>query len=279
MAIGPFSLTTKLIKDPITPVALAGLGITGDDDCDVLMMERCLALAEMAVARWVDAQIEAGAKAILICEPAANAVYISPKQLAAGADIFERFVMQPNLRLRRRMASANVDLIFHDCGKLTEFMVHQFAERLHPVILSLGSSQKLWEDAPLVPADVVLFGNLPTKSFYSDAAMPVEKVESMTLELIEKMRRIGLPHILGSECDVLYVPEAAQSIRSKVETMLTCKQHAQTVAGNKDHRLGSGLRRAPAATPRYQTWSLSFPWPGLSNGPAEGEAALRFLPK
>ena len=32
MAIGPFSLTTKLIADPITPVFLAGTGVTGGED-------------------------------------------------------------------------------------------------------------------------------------------------------------------------------------------------------------------------------------------------------
>ena len=50
--------------------------------------------------------------------------------------------------------------------------------------------------------------------------MPVEKVESMTRSLMEKMRAAGHPHILGSECDVLYVPEAADKIRRKVQVML-----------------------------------------------------------
>jgi hypothetical protein len=72
---------------------------------------------------------------------------------------------------------------------------------------------------------VVLFGNLPTKSFYSDSVMPLDKVESMTLELIERMKATGHPHILGSECDVLHVPEAAQTIRNKVSVMLTCARN------------------------------------------------------
>jgi hypothetical protein len=99
-------------------------------------------------------------------------------------------------------------------------MVRQFAEKLHPVILSLGSSRKLWEDASAVPDDVVLFGNLPTKLFYSDAAMPIEKVRRLTSELTTKMRATGHSHILGSECDVLYVAEAAASISRKVGAML-----------------------------------------------------------
>jgi len=101
-------------------------------------------------------------------------------------------------------------------------MVEQFATRLDPAILSLGSSRKLREDAALVPRSVVLFGNLPTKMFYSDAAMPAAHVEAMTLVLLEKMRAVAHPHILGSECDVLHVPDAAMTIRKKVEVMLSC---------------------------------------------------------
>jgi len=101
-------------------------------------------------------------------------------------------------------------------------MVKEFAERLRPVILSLGSSRRLWEDAAFVPDDVVLFGNLPTKSFYSDAAMPLERVETLTLDLITRMKAVGHPFILGSECDVLHVPDAAATIRRKVDAMLSC---------------------------------------------------------
>jgi uroporphyrinogen-III decarboxylase len=223
MAIGPFSLTTKLMADPITAVAMAGMGITGEEDPGVLMLERCHALAEMTVRRSVEAQIRAGAKAILICEPAANAVYISPKQLEAGSGIFDRLVLEPALRVKQQLASAGVDLLFHDCGELTTGMVRQFGQRLRPAILSLGGSRKLWEDAAVVPKEVVLFGNLPTKSFYSDAVMSAERVRSLTTELIEKMRGAGHPFILGSECDVLHVPDAAETIRRKVDVMLNCR--------------------------------------------------------
>ena len=67
----------------------------------MLMVERCLALAEVAVARSLGAQIAAGARAILIYESAANIVYLSPRQMAAGADIFESFVIQPNPQLKK----------------------------------------------------------------------------------------------------------------------------------------------------------------------------------
>lgn len=230
MAIGPFSLMTKLMADPITAIAMAGAGLEPDDDPGILMAHRCLALAEAAIARSLAAQIEAGAHAIMLCEPAANRVYLSPKQIEAGSDIFERFVLEPNLRLRRQLADAQVDLIFHDCGELTDSMVKEFATRLSPSVLSLGSSRQLWKDAQLVPKDIVLFGNLPTKSFYSDAVMPEEKVESLTRELIARMQETGHPHILGSECDVLHVPEAAGRISRKVDVMLSCAKRAPAPA-------------------------------------------------
>lgn len=222
MAIGPFSLMTKLMADPITAVAMAGTGLTSGEDASILMVERCLALAEAAVRRSLLAQIRAGAKAILICEPAANRVFLSPKQMEAGSDVFERYVMQPNLRLRELLDGAGVDLIFHDCGELITEMVQQFAARLDPAILSFGSSRKLWEDAAVVPKTVVLYGNLPTKNFYSDAVIPLDAVAERTCELIRNMRACGHPHILGSECDVLHVPDAAETIRRKVDLMLSC---------------------------------------------------------
>lgn len=222
MAIGPFSLMTKLMADPIVPIAMAGMGVTGAEDAGVLMAERCLALAESTVQRSLRAQARAGARAIIVCEPAANVVYLSPKQIAKGSDIFERFVMQAALRVKQALDAAGIDLIFHDCGELNAFMVRQFGERLHAAILSLGSSRRLWEDAALVPKDVVLFGNLPTKNFYSDTAVPVERVEALTLELMENMRKAAHPHIVGSECDVLHVPETAGTIGRKLHAMLNC---------------------------------------------------------
>ncbi len=220
MVIGPFSLATKLLADPITPIALAGMGVSAEEDTAVRAFERCLQLAEWAVTRSVAAQIRAGARAILTAEPAASVVYLSPKQIAAGADTFERFVIQPHLRLKQRLEAAGVDWIFHDCGQVSDEMVRQFGWRLHPAVLSLGSSVRLWEVAALVPKDVVLYGNLPTKSFYSDSVMPIERVEQLIGELLERMREVGHPHILGSECDVLHVEEAAATIWAKIKVML-----------------------------------------------------------
>ncbi len=218
MAIGPFSLMTKLMTDPITAVAMAGKGL--DDDPAALLAARCLALAEAAVRRSVAAQIAAGASAMLICEPAANVVYLSPRQVKANPDLLEQFALGPDARLKQQLDQAGVDLIFHDCGELTTGMVRQFAERLDPVVLSLGSSRRLWEDAAVVPKHIVLYGNLPTRKFYSDADVSVEDAARMTAELTARMREAGHPFILGSECDVLHVPEAAETIRRKVDAMV-----------------------------------------------------------
>jgi len=219
MTIGPFSLATRLMTDPITAAAMAGSGLDQDSE-EVRLLWQCHQVAEAAVLRSVHSQIVSGARAIMICEPAACTAFISPRQLKAGSRVFEFLVMEPNLRVKAALDAAGCDLIFHDCGELIDPMVEAFATRLRPVILSLGSSRKLWEDARLVPPDVVLYGNLPTKSFYSDGAMPLEEVVRRTDELVCRMAARGHPHIVGSECDVLFVPEAQETITAKVAAML-----------------------------------------------------------
>jgi len=221
MSIGPFSLMTKLIPDPITGVYMAGAGASAADDSEVARLEQALELGLHMILRSITTQIEAGAKAIIVCEPAANQVYFSPKQLAAGADVFERYVMQPNRRLKQLLAGAGVDLILHDCGELTDEMVRHLAT-LEPVILSLGSSRRLWEDARLISKAIVLYGNLPTKKFYSNELMTVSQVAEQTRELLKRMRAVGHPFILGSECDILSVPGHQAAIQEKVATFLTC---------------------------------------------------------
>jgi hypothetical protein len=220
MAIGPFSLISRLMPDPITAAAMAGSGVAPEDSDEVRLLWQCLRIAEAAVQRSVRSQIAHGARAIMICEPAACTAFLSPRQLKAGSRLFAQLVMEPNLRLKAVLDAAGCDLIFHDCGELIDLMVEAFANRLHPVILSLGGSRKLWEDARLVPSDVVLYGNLPTKSFYSDGAMPLEEVLRRTAELVANMKACGHPHILGSECDVLFVPEAREAILTKVDAMM-----------------------------------------------------------
>jgi len=219
MTIGPFSLATKLMADPITAAALLGSGVSAETDSQVKLVCDCLEAAEWAVLSSVRRQLEQGARAMLVCEPAASMAFLSPRQIKGGSPIFERLVLQPNSRLSRVLRDAKCDLIFHNCGELTSEMIRAFADRLEPAVLSLGSSRKLWEDAALVPDSVVLYGNLPSKSFYSDADMPVEEVRRRSEELIQAMRDRGHPHILGTECDVLHVPGASETIWRKVEAM------------------------------------------------------------
>ncbi|HOJ20908.1 MAG TPA: uroporphyrinogen decarboxylase family protein [Armatimonadota bacterium] len=219
MCIGPFSLMTKLLADPITPVFLAGMGTTAEDDDEVRRMEGVLELGMRAIEHSITVQVEAGARMIFIAEPAANTVYLSPKQMAAGSDAFERYVMRYNRRVKELLDRHGVDLFFHCCGELTDAMVAQFAS-LDPAILSLGSSRRLWEDAALVPKNVVLFGNLPSKQFYSDALITAEDVVARAAELTARMHQAGHPFILGTECDVLSVPDCHATILRKVMALI-----------------------------------------------------------
>jgi uroporphyrinogen-III decarboxylase len=219
MSIGPFSLATKLLSDPITPIYLAGAGATAADEPEVALIERALDLALAVVLRSITLQIEAGAAAVFIAEPAANQVFFSPKQLETGTAIFEHYVLAPNRAITRLLEAHDVDLLFHCCGEITGQMLTAFCS-LHPTLLSLGSSRRLWEDAALVPSDVVLYGNLPSKRFYSDQLTPPESVKIMADELEAKMRATGHPFILGTECDTLHVEGCGDLICRKLHRML-----------------------------------------------------------
>lgn len=219
MAIGPFSLMTKLLSEPIVPVYRAAAGASAAQDASVACVERCLELATRTILYSVGRQIAAGAKAIFIAEPAANQFYISPRQLEKGSDIFRRYVVELNQRVRRPMAEAGVELMFHCCGEITAQMLAGFVE-LHPTVLSLGSSRRLWEDAALVPHDIVLFGNIPSKKFFMDSEITVERVRELASDLQARMRETGHPFILGTECDVLNVEGYEEPIRRKVQALL-----------------------------------------------------------
>ncbi len=215
MAIGPFSLMVKMVDDPITGVYLAGMGM---DDDEVKLINILLELSTEIILESVRLQVESGAEAICICEPAANTVYLSPIQLEDGSGILEKYVMKYNRRISELLESLGADLIFHDCGELTDDMVAEF-DTLNPAILTMGASRNLWHDAKLISKETVLFGNLPSKQFYSDTVMPVSKVRSMSAALVESMKVANHPFILGTECDVLAVPEALDSILAKIEAM------------------------------------------------------------
>jgi len=219
MVIGPFSLMTKLLADPITAVYMAGRGRTAADSEPVALLERALELSLAAILCSVRRQLAAGARAMFGCEPAASTAYLSPRQLATGTDIFDRLVLAPNRRLKALLDEHGADLVFHCCGELTTQILRGFTT-LDPAILSLGSSRTLWEDAHLVPRTTVLYGNLPSKQFYSDEDMPRAEVSRRASELLAQMRAIGHPFILGTECDVLSVPGSETQILSKIDALM-----------------------------------------------------------
>ncbi len=219
MVIGPFSLMTKLVASPIEPVYMAGSGMTAEDEDEILLVERCLDLALIEIERSVRAQAEAGIQAIFIAEPAANKAYFSPNQLLAGSSIFDRYAIEYNRQLFHLLSELKIRPIFHCCGELIDPMVKGFCS-LGPSILSLGSSRSLKEDAELVPENIVLYGNLPSKRFYSDDLVSVDQAVEMARVLKSDMRSTGHPFILGTECDVLSVPGAHETIKSKVKAIV-----------------------------------------------------------
>jgi uroporphyrinogen-III decarboxylase len=219
MGIGPISLLTKLVSDPITIIYMASMGISAEEDPEVKMIETLLDISISVILKYLELKIKAGAKVIMIAEPAANIVYFSPKQIEAGSDIYERYVLKYNMMIKDMLDKYNVDLYFHCCGEITDYMLERFV-KLHPVILSLGSSRILWKDAAIVPKDIVLYGNLPSKKFFSDDEITSDQVKQKSIDLIEKMKEVGHPFILGTECDVLHVHGCEEKIRNKVKAMM-----------------------------------------------------------
>ena len=218
MCIGPFSLVTKMMADVITAFHLLGSDVEPDEDESVLLATQLLELSTEVVTSYARRQVEAGANAVIVCEPAANKAYISPNLMADGSHIFERVVLVPNRRVRDTIEQAGGDFILHDCGELTDEMIRHLGT-LRPSMLSLGSSVDLAASARLVPGDVVLFGNIPSKHFPQDSTMPADKVEALCDELRAKMAALGRPFILGSECDVLHVPGRSEVILQKTRAI------------------------------------------------------------
>jgi len=218
MTIGPFSLMTTLLEDPITAAYMAGTGATGEEEPSVALLWKALELSARAVERSLRAQLEAGARLAVVCEPAVNRVYISPRQMRAADNNFDRLVMANLRHYKDILDEFGADLFLHDCGELTDGILAHLVE-LDPAVLSLGSSEKLWEAAKVVPPTTVLYGNLPSKKFYSDEVISVAGVTQQAQELVDNMAAIGRPFILGTECDVLYVSGAEDQIWAKLNAM------------------------------------------------------------
>jgi len=219
MVIGPFSLMVKLVSDPIAAVYQAGRGRTAADVPKLAIIERALDLGTRVIEWSIRAQVEAGARGMVVCEPAASTAYISPHQMKAENNVFDRYVMSYNHRLKRVLDELGADLVFHCCGEITTDILRRFVE-LDPPILSLGSSRNLWEDAEIVPKTTVLYGNLPSKKFFSDTGITTEEVQRQSRDLIQRMRAAKHPFILGTECDVLSVPGCQDVIKSKVQAFI-----------------------------------------------------------
>ena len=218
MCIGPFSLMTKLLEDPITAAYMVAFDPEEESASLVLQI---LKLCTDTIAHWVELQIEAGAKAICVCEPAYNTVYISPQQVAAYPEVMDLLVLDHNRRIKATMEKHGVDLIFHDCGELDETLLRSI-NTMDPAILSLGSPCNLPEVADWISGQTVLMGNLPSKSFYSDAVMDEAAVVVESRNLLEAMRKTGHPFILGTECDVLCVSGCEHTIMKKVVALCDC---------------------------------------------------------
>lgn len=222
MCIGPFSLMTKLLADPITAAYMVGVDPEDED------AERVLKLLDIGtgiICRWVELQIEAGAKAVCVCEPACNTVYLSPNQIDADPSLLHTLVLRYNLRIKECLAARGADLIFHDCGELNETILRSFAV-LDPAILSLGSPVDLPTVAKWVPAQTVIMGNLPSKKFYADSAITEEQLVADCHRLSERMAATGHPFLLGTECDVLSVPGCECSLHRKVMALVNTGQKA-----------------------------------------------------
>jgi uroporphyrinogen-III decarboxylase len=217
MAIGPFSLMTKLVEDPITAAYHVGLD---PDDEDAQQVMKVLEIATRTIQRWVELQAGAGARAICLCEPAFNVVYLSPRQVEQQPGLLDTLVLDFNRRLKATMDACDVDLIFHDCGELNEPILRGI-DTLDPAILSLGSPCHLPTVAPWVSPRTVIMGNLPSKKFYSDNEITADQITESGSALLHDMKATGHPFILGTECDVLCVPGCELTILEKVEALVS----------------------------------------------------------
>lgn len=226
MTIGPFSLMTKLMDDPVVAVCLLGMGMTAEDEPSVEMVARCMELAVRVILLYLQKQIDAGAKIIIMPEPAANSVFVSPNQIADGSDVFDHCVMDNLYRIKKLLTDNDVAWIFHDCGELTDEMLLKFSE-LKPEVLSLASTVELPEVAKLVSKDIVLYGNLPSKKFYSDSLFSRDQVIETSQKLIQQMKDADHPFILGTECDVLHVDGCDETIKQKIEAMCSVVENEE----------------------------------------------------
>jgi hypothetical protein len=87
----------------------------------------------------------------------------------------------------------------------------------------LGSSRELWHDATLIPQSIVLYGNLPSKKFYSDELISLPDLETLCHQYHAKMKASGHPYLLGTECDVLCIDGCQKTLIDKAMAIVNCK--------------------------------------------------------
>jgi len=218
MCIGPFSFMTKLVCDPITAAFMASVDPDGEES---VFLHAILRMSTTVILQWIQLQIEAGADAIFLCEPAYNTVYLSPHQMVADPDMLDNLVMQYLHEIKQFMDQRGVDLLLHDCGELNESIIQSF-NALDPAILSLGSSTNMQKATTYVSKNTVLMGNLPSKKFYSDSELDTEGVRVAARSLLENMKATGHPFILGTECDVLCVAGCESTLMQKIYALVNC---------------------------------------------------------
>jgi hypothetical protein len=59
---------------------------------------------------------------------------------------------------------------------------------LEPAMISFGSPVNSWVVEPLVPVNLVIYGNMSTKRFYADGNMPLDRVKELAHEIEAKLK-------------------------------------------------------------------------------------------
>jgi len=164
-----------------------------------------LPFAELQVADSIRTLAVDGAPAIVMQEPELHVkTLIQP---------YEAAVLESYARLRRIFQDLGVDALLQVTGVLSRNHVSGLARALHPAVLSLGASRRLYEDVALVPKDIVLHGNLPAALFTGSTSEMARQAE----QLRRAMRATGHPHILGTDGAIL----SSDALPENVEALLT----------------------------------------------------------
>ena len=119
LSTGPFTVMTQLVADAKAAVQQAGHGISAQDSPAVNLTEQMLDLALRVCIRVIASQLGAGAKVIIVCEPAVDQDCLQPVT-------FERYVLAPHRHIKEILNAAGAELIVHAPGKLTPEMRKAF---------------------------------------------------------------------------------------------------------------------------------------------------------